>query len=147
MLRGGGPGGAGGAGNPLGGSFTGAAETLEIYGDFCAAYSGSVIVANSTVTCLNFQTGNHIIVAEFTQSINYKDIGQGQLVGFSVELNDSVITQFEERVRSYGGEESVGLSYYRFIIPPYTQVTTNAYTDDGSDNPFFHTITGRIYRG
>jgi len=141
-------GGGGGGGGILGvgNAYTGPSELLDIYGDFCAAYSGSVIVSNTTETCLNFLTGNHVIVAEFTQSVNAKDIDQGQLVGFSVELNGSVITQFEEELRTASGDELLGIMYYRFIIPPYTQVTTKAYTDDGSSNPFFHTITGRLYR-
>ena len=40
----------GGAGNPVGGSFTGPAEALEIAGDFAYAYSGEILVTNATVT-------------------------------------------------------------------------------------------------
>ena len=50
----------GGAGNPVGGSFTGAAEALEVYGDFAAAYSGNIQVNTSAVTHLEFITGNYL---------------------------------------------------------------------------------------
>jgi len=140
--------GGGGGGGPIGvgNSFTGPATGLDIYGDFCAAYSGQVLVANSTVTCLEFTTGNHISVVEFTQSIDASSIGQGQLIGFTIEMNGGVITELQEVLRDAASAEQVALLYYRFIIPPYTEVTTKAYTDDSSQNPFFHTITGRIYR-
>ena len=48
MQRDGGPGGAGGAGNPTGGSFTGPAEALEIVGNHAYAYSGGIALNNET---------------------------------------------------------------------------------------------------
>jgi len=118
---------------------------LNVIGDFCYAYSGLVTIANTTATCLSFTTGSHISVVEFTQSIDAEAIGQGQLIGFSIEMNGVVITSLKEFLRDQGSGETVALLYYRFIIPPYTQVTTKGYTDDSSDNPFFHTISGKIY--
>jgi len=119
---------------------------LNVIGDFCYAYSGQILIANTTTTCLSFTTGNHVSVVEFTQSIDAEAIGQGQLIGFIIEMNGVVVTELKEILRDVAGEESVGLLYYRFIIPPYTQVTTKGITDDASDNPFFHTISGRIYK-
>ena len=37
----------GGAGNPVGGSFTGPAEALEVIGDHAYAYSGEITLASS----------------------------------------------------------------------------------------------------
>ena len=44
----------GGAGNPVGGSFTGPAEALEIVGDHGLALSGLFSSNTSTYTMLNF---------------------------------------------------------------------------------------------
>jgi len=126
-------------------TFLGPNLGLSVVGDHCYAYSGQVIIANTTETCLSFTTGNHISVVEFTQSIDAEAIGQGQLIGFSIEMNGTVITSLKEFLRDQGSGETVALLYYRFIIPPNTQVTTKGYTDDSSDNPFFHTLSGRIY--
>jgi len=111
----------------------------------CYAYSGELIVADATVTCLEFTTGAGYIMADFSQSIDASQIDQGQLIGFSIELNSIVVCKFEEHVRSYAGQEYIGLQKYEFLIPPLTHVTTKAYTDDSSNNPFFHTLTGRVY--
>ena len=54
----------GGAGNPVGGSFTGPAEALEIYGDFGAAYSGPQNINTSEQDALAFTTGNYLFVGE-----------------------------------------------------------------------------------
>jgi len=119
---------------------------LRYIGDkHCYAYSGEVIVANATVTCLDFISGAGYIMANFTQSLDAGALGQGQVIGFTIELNGVAVCVFEERVRSFSGEESIGLQTYKFLIPPLTLVTTKGYTDDGSNNPFFHTITGRVY--
>jgi len=111
----------------------------------CYAYSGELIVANTTVTCLEFTTGAGYIMAHFIQSIDASQIDQGQLIGFSIELNGVVVCKFEEHARSYAGQEFIGLQKYEFLIPPLTHVTTKAYTDDSSNNPFFHTLIGRVY--
>ena len=52
----------GGAGNPVGGSFTGPAEALEIYGDFCAAFTGNQAASTTPAEVLKFTTGNYIAV-------------------------------------------------------------------------------------
>ena len=138
-----------GGGPPVGstgGAFTGPAQALEIYGDFCAAYSGSIIVNNNTVTCLEFTTGNFLSVVRFTQAVDYTAIGGGKFVGFTLELNGTVICTNLEQTDTGGKSENNEPQVYEFIIPPYTEVKTSGITDSVAENPFFHTITGRIYR-
>jgi len=123
-------------------------DTLQFTQDnkHCYAYSGEIIVANSTVDCLEFKSAiSGYIMADFIQSLDASAIDQGQLIGFTIELNGVVVCKFEEHARSLTGEEFIGLQRYGFLIPPYTTVVTKAYTDDSSNNPFFHTITGRVY--
>ena len=58
----------GGAGNPVGGSFTGPAEALEIVGDHGLALSGLFSSNTSTYTMLNFTSGNYYLVGALTCS-------------------------------------------------------------------------------
>jgi hypothetical protein len=118
---------------------------INYLGQHIYAFSGQIIVANATVTCLEFTSGAGYIMANFTQSIDSTAIDQGQLIGFSIELNEVVVNSFVEFVRSMAGQEFLGLQTYEFLIPPFTLVTTKAYTDDSSNNPFYHTMTGRVY--
>jgi hypothetical protein len=118
---------------------------INYLGQHIYAYSGEIIVTNATVTCLEFTTGAGYIMADFIQSIDMSQIDQGQLIGFSIELNGVVVCKFEEHIRSIASTEYIGLQKYEFLIPPFTLVTTKAYTDDSSNNPFFHTMSGRVY--
>ena len=67
----------GGAGNPVGGSFTGPAEALEIIGDHAYAYSGAVALDNTTNenTYIKFTSGNYYFVG--TMQSNNLDEGAG----------------------------------------------------------------------
>ena len=60
-------GGVGGAGNPVGGSFTGPAQALEIIGDLGYAYSGAVGVGAGDVTMLSLQLVTIPLLDEFTR--------------------------------------------------------------------------------
>ena len=50
----------GGAGNPVGGSFTGPAETAEYVNDRTYAYSGTISATNSStpITMLKYTSGS-----------------------------------------------------------------------------------------
>ena len=52
----------GGAGNPVGGSFTGPAEALEIIGDHAYAYSGLKASSTAAANHLDFTSGNYYFV-------------------------------------------------------------------------------------
>jgi len=130
---------------PVSASIASTGKGIRYIGQHCYGYSGEIIVANATVTCLEFTSGSGYIMTNFTQSIDSTAIDQGQLIGFSIELNGVVVNSFVEFVRSMAGQEFLGLQTYEFLIPPFTEVETKAYTDDSSNNPFYHTITGRVY--
>ena len=138
-------GGVGGAGNPVGGSFTGPAEALEYIGEHVYAYSGSIIVNNSTETCLSFTTGSSYVVAEFREGVDFTNVGT-KFVGFTIQMNGAVIVNNYHTVDSGGKNESNTPSTYQLIIPPYTEIITQASTDSAADIPFYHLITGRKYR-
>ena len=143
MQRDGGPGGAGGAGNPIGGSFTGPAEALEIIGNHAYAYSGRISVPNVDTTLLKFTTGSHYIKAEiaFTSSDSTADDYTAH-----VTMNGGKVfgVFFLNTPQAY----PYGTQPVTLIIPPYTEV--EAYMKNittSSSYNWYVTLTGRIYRG
>ena len=147
MQRDGGPGGAGGAGNPTGGSFTGPAETLEIIGDHCYCFPGQFSASTTPTTRMSFQTGNYYTVG--TIRMAGMVIPASSFTGCStaawVLLNDTVVVL----MKTDGAEEDMPFSdSAELIIPPYTQVVGK--TDAGDNQATYMgtlTFTGRIYRG
>jgi hypothetical protein len=135
--------GLGGAGAPLGGSFTGPAQALEIIQDHVFAYSGVVAYTDQAVNAFEFTSGPYLVVG--TLSVNTIDY-HGDDLGLSVEFNDSVIIQ--QRYVTLGGTEFTQNFPWKIIIPPYTKVVvafvnlvnTTSHTANAA-------ITGRIYRG
>jgi len=150
MQRDGGPGGAGGAGNPVGGSFTGPAQALELIGDHAYAYSGVVEAAASgdidvATTYLNITTGNFYTVGKFQF---YQTSGSSNAITFAVKINGAVILMYpvEGRVVRNGSQDENFA-----ILTPYTEVLVvgiaGTIGSAGSVANGAVTYTGRIYRG
>lgn len=125
--------------------FTSAGKGLTVLGDYAYAYSGSITVNNDSVECLKFTTGNELIIADFSQSIDYTNIGGARFTGFTIKLNGIIIATNYEATDTAGKSENNNPSYYRFLIPPLSEVITIGSTDSAANNPFFHTIVGRVY--
>jgi len=138
-------GGIGGAGNPVGGSFTGPAEALEIVGNFAYAYPSLIEATTSEQTVLSFTTGNYLFVGTF------------QLNG-AVQLSNRSIVQSAANIKLNGvqiallmtgdGSEDAPFSQAQdLIIPSYTEVEITVISDaDDADNFATVGMTGRIYR-
>lgn len=138
------PNGAGGGGGivGVGNTFTGPAETLEIVGDHCYAYSGDVIVAPSNIadtTMLDFQTGNFYVVGTF--SFTGQNSGSNDEF-LSIALNNNAVF----RGRYPSGSARMTEQPVDLILPPYTQVTCKLGVEITQQSMTF-VITGRIYRG
>ena len=81
----------GGAGNPVGGSFTGPAQALEYIGDHCYAYSGVVNDASSgaaNATLFDFQTGNNYVEVQISLLSDAKSTEDNFL---EITLNGAII--------------------------------------------------------
>jgi len=150
VQRDGGPGGAGGAGNPVGGSFTGPAQALEILGNHGYAYSGQFPTSDAqTLTdMISFTSGNFYFVGQWTVvgSVN-KDggSGTGTIDQFYLSFNGTTIQSLKTDT---GEEDQPGTFTVPIIIPSYTIVTCEGVS--GLNNPNWvisQTLTGRIYRG
>ena len=142
MQRDGGPGGAGGAGNPTGGGFTGPAEALEIIGDHAYAYSGVINDAggssSAASTMFNFTTGNYYCVVKLDILTDSK-AGENNYV--ELLLNDSVVYKgIWDDVPAF-----ISSPLITFIIPSYTKVVFK--WGNSSNKNATAIMAGRIYRG
>ena len=130
-----------GGGNPVGGSFTGPAQALEIIGDNAYAYSGVQVVNNNLSKVIKFTSGNYYFVggAQF-----FKDSVSSENYEFKVNFNDVAIVHGEwtEPMVQHSGFYPV-----QFIIPPYTQVEiTLQNTSDTVSRNWTTTLIGKIVR-
>jgi len=134
----------GGAGNPVGGSFTGPAEALEVIGNHIYGYSGAVDIGTATgdATLLDFTTGNYYTVGEI-------QIGCESATGndfiWIVKLAGTTI--FEQYFQNSMTEHPLQTSGLNIIIPSYTPIEVIINHATGSDATVWTTsLVGRLYR-
>jgi len=133
-------GGVGGAGNPVGGSFTGPAEALEIVLDRVYAYSGAISIdVGSTAdhTMLKFTTGNYVCKA----FLDWHSEATGTPDEFVIiKLNGSIIvsTAYSHAYHSSADQAT------RIIIPSYTEV--ECLFGSHSATTATMTLTGKRYK-
>jgi len=131
----------GGAGNPVGGSFTGPAEAIEIIGNHCYAYSGNVQNTGTSApdtTMLKFTTGNYYSVVAFNFSVDKEAAAVYDIV---MKLNGSIIYDSE-----FDGSPIHGIWLYpvHVILPAYTEFEFLFGCDSAATAQAI--MTGRIYR-
>lgn len=136
----------GGAGNPVGGSFTGPAEALEIIGDHAYAYSGLIAATTSDVTAFNFTTGNYYTVGyiQLNGPVDDDSPGNTVLAACRVSFNGSGVFILATGDNIHRASQTVR---QKIIIPSYTQVTAIVDAASTATDQFGSVvITGRIYR-
>ena len=144
MQRDGGPGGAGGAGNPTAGSFTGPAEALEYALNFAYAYSGPVNASSSSsadTTLLDFTSGSSLFVG--TIDLQTNEVANN-VIYFDVIMNGAAV------IRGAWDNSGNGQDHadpFNIVIPPYTAVQVNWGISGGTGADATCQIVGRIYRG
>jgi len=145
VQRDGGPGGPAGGGNPVGGSFTGPANAIELVGDHFFCYTGDVTIAgdSSVSSMADFITGNYYCVGEVSLEGPFSSIGNGN-IGLQIKLNDSIIVK---TTASFAGDHTIFDTPLPIIIPAYTKVEMGGIQNTGSPLDFQLMVTGRIYRG
>ena len=131
-------GGVGGAGNPVGGSFTGVAQTLEVIGDHCYAYSGVANPGAGPTTYLTFTTGNFYIVGRIEANADWAGTGGSN---FQIQIYLNGVKIVEER--DVGNDYVPGDTEFHVIIPAYTEVQVDLSGGSAAANA---NLTGRIYR-
>jgi len=140
-------GGVGGAGNPVGGSFTGPAEALEIIGNHCYAYSGGIGATTSELTYLSFTSGNFYTVAELTVNGHLEfSNGQGTFDAWKLQMNGVIIGVYKTET-TLTTADLVGTVIIPLLIPPYTEIIVSCLTNDANTDKLGScSIVGRIYR-
>ena len=131
----------GGAGNPVGGSFTGPAQALEVIGDHAYAYNSGTSTGNNAadLSMLKFTTGNYYMVAD----LDYADeqVGGDKRL-LKVTMNGATVwtSNFDD------SPPGLGTPVVQFIIPAYTEFEA-FYGMNGATTIGTYCLTGRIYRG
>ena len=133
-------GGVGGAGNPVGGSYTGPAEAAEYVNNRVYAYSGPVAGTNSNtpITMLKYTSGSKVQVVDF-QYFDTNDATYQRIV--QITLNGGIIIK-----NTYDGSPENGGHgiFYRVIIPAYTEVEVLSNIVTASAVDMFISMTGRV---
>jgi len=138
-------GGVGGAGNPVGGSFTGPAEALEIYGDFAAAYSGLFPASTTETVELSFTTGNYLFVGVFQLNGPVDDDAPGSQNKAMAKLSLNGVPV--SLIANAAGDNGPFSIQQDVIIPAYTEVEVVVVANGNeSDRYGSVTITGKIIR-
>ena len=138
----------GGAGNPVGGSFTGPAEALEIVGNHAYAYSGQYAATINAQTALDFTTGNYYFLGEFHLYGAVDSTSPG-----GSRSSTSALLSFNgvNLLTLVGGNSAIDTpmdAFCQIIIPAYTEVKAVLETDDNQASQFMSvSMVGRIYRG
>jgi len=136
-------GGVGGAGNPVGGSYTGPAQALELaYPDLCYAYSGEINVSGtSEITFFEFTTGNYVAVIDLQYQSSTDSSNDLEA---SIYLNDGLIYHvLHNETRDQFNDAEIP---QRFVIPSYTQFKFTITHIGGDAIDWTAQLTGRIYR-
>ena len=136
----------GGAGNPVGGSFTGPAQALEIMGDHAYAYAGATGAAAAEAVSLSFTTGNYYFdgVLTVNGACAVDDIASGTITGFTLKLNGAIISVMKTDTLQ---EDMPSTTKNAVIIPPYTEVEVLTQSEgNAADRLTSVLLTGRIYR-
>lgn len=139
-------GGVGGAGNPVGGSFTGPAEALEIEGDFAYAYSGFFIASTTIQTVLKFTTGNYLFYGtlQLNGPVDDDNPALTSIGEANISMNGAGIAILTNVTADAG---SPNTATQDLIIPAYTEIQVDV-VSSGNEGDHYGSviITGRIYR-
>ena len=131
----------GGAGNPVGGSFTGPAEALEVVGDHGYAYSGVLDIDNTETNMLSFTTGNFYFVGTIQFNVLER---HGESYIYRFYLNGAVVQGY---ILDPDEERQPPTTFLNVIISPYTEVRATAENMiSGSFAENICNMAGRIYR-
>tara|TARA_Y100000296_G_scaffold56068_1_gene64309 strand:+ start:139 stop:564 length:426 start_codon:yes stop_codon:yes gene_type:complete len=137
-----------GGGPPIGstgGTFTGPAEALEIYGDFAAAYTGLQASNTTKFTVLSFTTGNYLFVGEFqlNGAVGEDDPTDIQKTSATIKLNGAGVSLITS---GQGDVDALMSQTQALLIPAYTQVTVEFDMANTTSAVASGSLIGRIYR-
>ena len=140
--------GGGGGGGPVGfaNSFTGAAEALEIYGDFAAAYTGLYAATTTAFEVLSFTSGNYLFVGDLQLNGAVDDDSPADVTTTTANVSFNGVSVFI-LVTGDDVQRAAHSISQQIIIPPYTKVVVTLDNESiAADQYSSVVLTGRIYR-
>jgi len=134
-------GGVGGAGNPVGGTFTGPSESLEVIGNHVYLLGGAIGATSSLQTYAEFTSGNFYTVG-ILQMNGYvnpttDNLASGKIGVLQVSFNDQVVLILKTDTKA---SDISDFNACPLLIPPYTEVLMQVITD-GNDAASLATIS------
>jgi len=119
---------------------------LNIIGEHAYAYSGGINLNNQTKTFIEFRTGNFLLVAGVQTTVKLGGLNVGKRVQTKISLNETPIMDMGSKIGATTTSFDDIPNPLNIIVPSYTEVKVEVTTDDTEgDQPFFITLTGRIY--
>ena len=110
---------------------------------FAYAYSGPVVVNNTTQTALKFTTGNVTVMGSIMLTGNMASMGANKVMQLIVKFDGQEISNNQyltNNAQNYHDIDTLDI-----IIPPYTKVEVEIGTTNAGDLDYFATLTGRAY--
>jgi len=120
----------------------GAGLELNYVGNQVYAYSGGISLNNQTKTALEFQTGNKTIKAKVQHTGRFALYGSSKTMEMIISMNGVKIIQMSRLTNAAHG--AIDFDPIHIIIPPYTTIKIEVYTDDTQNLDNFVTLTGKL---
>ena len=143
--------GGGGAGNVAGSNPAGVGFSLNYVGDepgYAYAYSGAFDNSTSDVKCMDFTTGAHFIVGQFTFNGPARQPASGSpspgsTVAFSLKLDEQNIGVYKVNTTE---NDQPNQNFQEILIPPFSRIRINLRSlEDGGGELSTVLFTGRVY--
>jgi len=122
--------------------FTGTQKGLTITGSKCYAYSGNIIINNTTADLLTFNTGKHILEVNIYWYGRIAHVGGSKIIQQLVTFNG--INIFDNTRLTGTGTPWQDFDVMPFIIPPFTLVNVSLANDNVGDIIYGANLTGKV---
>jgi len=118
---------------------------IRYIGQHVYGMSGEVIIANNTVSMLDFTSGSGYIVGKFSYGVDQNNnLGSSKLIGFTIKFNGSKIFQIVTQTQDAYAFLDFD-NYYPLLIPPLTKVLIESETNNAGNVPTYGVLVGRVY--
>ncbi|AXH79019.1 MAG: hypothetical protein [Circular genetic element sp.] len=125
--------------------FSGPQLGLTTIGSKVYAYSGNVIINNTTTDLLTFNTGKHILEVKIYWYGDFGYIGGAKVITEFVQFNGISVYDNSRLINSSSGD---GSNEYGdpvpFLIPPFTLVNVQLGNDNAGDIEYGANVIGNI---
>jgi len=111
----------------------------------CYAYSGEVVLNNSTETLLEFLSPSGYLDCVFNCTFSLGNAVANKMIGYHIYFNDIIVLTNYVYFSTVGGGVTDLDNNWPIIIPPFTRVKIQAQTQLAANLPTWGSLTGRVY--